>query len=222
MQLTIPFTTELPVLDLATHRAGEPGLLAPSELVVLPRRSPLAPPLSAALEAADGLHVVRAVARDVPVRVTRTTSEAGAYRYSGRDPVDVRISRLGSHPGVTFLHDLAHLIDHQALGLLEGQDSAAHPAFAEFRRAARETASFAVRRRSWASYYARPRECFARAYAQWVASRSGCDALVEALRAAQARRLPHVWPAESFEHVGAALERAFSRLGWTNAALLAA
>jgi hypothetical protein len=220
MQTPTPLIPRLRTPDAAADRP--PSVLAPSELVALPRRSPLAAPLAAALEAADGLHVVRAPVREVPVRLTRTTSEAGAYRYSGREPVDVRVSRLCSHPGFTLLHELAHLIDHQSLALVEGRDSGTHPALDEFRRAARETASFTARRRSWSSYYARPRECFARAYAQWVATRSGCEPLVDALRAAQAGRLPHVWPADSFVLLGGALERAFAEIGWVDAALLAA
>jgi len=65
------------------------------DVVALPRRSPLAAELQRALTAASGLHGMLSDLAPVPVRTTATISEAGAYRFRKKDPIDVRVSRLG-------------------------------------------------------------------------------------------------------------------------------
>src|SRR6266498_1435561 len=119
-------------------REGRPRLRPLEEIVALPRRSPLAPELERALAAASRLHAVRSDLEPVPVRPTSTISEAGAYRFRKRDPIDLRVSRVGGRATLGFLHELGHLLDHQIHydRRTRSWASAVHPAFATWRAAA--------------------------------------------------------------------------------------
>src|SRR5213076_453227 len=74
----------------------------------------------------------------VPVRPTATISEAGAYRFRKKDPIDVRVSRLGGRVALGFLHELGHLLDHQVFYDRKTRTwaSAVHIAFTAWRTAA--------------------------------------------------------------------------------------
>src|SRR5437868_5317720 len=94
-------------------RVGPPRVRALEDVVALPRRSPLHGELERALAAASRLHKLKTDLVSVPVRATSTISEAGAYRYRRSNPIDLRVSSCSGHPATGFLHELAHLIDHQ-------------------------------------------------------------------------------------------------------------
>jgi hypothetical protein len=94
-------------------REGKPRLRSLEEVVALPRRSPLTAELKRALAAASTLHGLRSDLSPVPVIATATITEAGAYRFRLRDPIDLRVSRVGGRSALGFLHELGHLLDHQ-------------------------------------------------------------------------------------------------------------
>jgi hypothetical protein len=192
------------------------------ELIALPRRSPLVAELVRALAAASALHAIRSDLAPVPVRPTTTTSEAGAYRFRKRDPIDIRVSARSGRVAIGFLHELGHLVDHQL-----GYDprnriwaSAIHPAFAVWRAAA---STLAVRPfpggRSRQRYFESAHEVWARCYAQTAVLRSCDGALLEQLETLQRGDDPFVWPDDAFEPVALEVERVFERLGLTQLAL---
>ncbi|HZC29206.1 MAG TPA: hypothetical protein VE269_05650 [Gaiellaceae bacterium] len=188
------------------------------DVVSLPQRSPLRGELERALAAASRLHMMRTDLRRVPVRVTRATSEAGAYRYRRANPIDLRVSSRSGHAATGFLHELAHLVDHQL-----HQDrrsrvwaSAVHPAFAHWRAAAsrlerRPFPGGSHRRR----YFESAQEVWARCYAQTVLLRSRDPVLLQQLAGLQAQDEPQVWPADVFAPVALQVELVFERLGLT-------
>ena len=119
-------------------REGKPRLRSLEDVVALPRRSPLAAELQRALAAASRLHGLRSDLSPVPVRATATITEAGAYRFRLRDPIDLRVSRIGGRSALGFLHELGHLLDHQIFYDRKTRSwaSAVHPAFAPWRESA--------------------------------------------------------------------------------------
>ena len=154
----------------------------PSDVMRLPRRSPLYPELARALAAADALHVLPSDLEPVPVRATSTTSQSGCYRLRHGDPVDLRVSRRHGRVALSFLHELGHFVDHQ-LGheLGPAWASGHHEAFAGWREAASRLPSRlpAGVGRSRRRYFNSSKEVWARSYAQAVtrsARTPGCRA----------------------------------------------
>jgi hypothetical protein len=199
-------------------RAGPPRVRPLEDLVELPRRSPLCAELERGLAAASRLHSLRSDLAPVPVRVTSTTSEAGAYRYRKANPIDLRVSSRSGHVATGFLHELAHLVDHQVHYDRRSPvwASAVHPAFANWRSVAakldpRPFPGGSHRQR----YFESAQEVWARCYAQTVLLRSGDALLQEQLERLQHADEPHVWPADAFEPVAFQVELVFERLGLT-------
>ena len=93
--------------------------------------SPLRERLAGTIGVIDGLHRVPAIA-PLPVLLTRKRSEQGAYRYRTRPigPVAIEISRIGTHPQLTLIHEVGHLLDQTALNPLKLEfGSSYHSAF---------------------------------------------------------------------------------------------
>jgi hypothetical protein len=203
-------------------REGKPRLRTLEEVVALPRRSPLAAELERALAAASELHGFRSDLMPVPVRPTSTISEAGAYRFRFRDPIDLRVSRVGDRVALGFLHELGHLLDHQIYYERKTRKWASHVhlAFASWR-----TAIASLERRKLPGgtgrqrYFQAVHEIWARSYAQTVLLRCGDAELRAQLLNLQLADDPHVWPAEQFAPVAIELERVFERLGLTQLTL---
>jgi hypothetical protein len=201
---------------VAVTRSGDPRLRRLTDLVRLPRRSPLYPELARSLAAADAFHLLHSDLEPVPVRATATTSQSGCYRLRKEDPIDLRVSRRHGRIPLSFLHELGHLVDHQ-LGRQLGNAwaSGRHDAFADWRTAASSLPSRAPagtgrgRRR----YFDSAKEVWARGYAQATLMRSD-DArlgrhLTELLEADDA----FVWPLAEFAPVAREIERLFDSLG---------
>jgi hypothetical protein len=182
----------------------------------------LAPELERALAAASRLHGLRSDLEPVPVRPTATISEAGAYRYRKKDPIDLRVSRIGGRVAIGFLHELGHLVDHQMHYDRKSRvwASAVHPAFARWRSAAalldpRSLPGSRTRQR----YFQSAHEVWARCYAQTVLMRSGDAGLERRLEKLQQEDDVHVWPTQQFQQVAVEVERVFEQLGLTQLAL---
>ena len=203
-------------------REGRPRLRALDDVVALPRRSPLAGELQRALDAASRLHGLHSDLEPVPVRPTATISEAGAYRFRRRDPIDLRVSRVGGRVALGFLHELGHLFDHQVYYDRKTRSwaSAVHAAFGAWR----DAAAVLERRplpggRGRQRYFQAAHEVWARCYAQTVLLRSGDPLLQQHLEKLQADDDVHVWSADQFEPVATEVERVFERLGLTQLTL---
>jgi hypothetical protein len=210
---------------VAVTRSGDPRLRRLTDLVGLPRRSPLYPELARSLAAADAFHLLHSDLEPVPVRATATTSQSGCYRLRNEDPIDLRVSRRHGRIPLSFLHELGHLVDHQ-LGRRLGNAwaSGRHDAFADWRTAASSLPSRApaATSRGRRRYFDSAKEVWARGYAQATLMRSD-DALLqrhltELLEADDA----FVWPLADFAPVAREIERLFDSLGLLRSGLAVA
>jgi hypothetical protein len=158
----------------------------------------------------------------VPVRATATVTEAGAYRFRMKDPIDVRVSRIGDRAALGFLHELGHLLDHQVFYDRKTRTwaSTTHVAFEAWRTT---TAELRRRRlpggRGRQRYFQATHEVWARCYAQTVLLRSDDPLLERQLARLQEDNDPHVWPAAQFEAAAVEVERVFEILGLTQLTL---
>ena len=187
-----------------------------TELLRLPRRSPLHPELARALAAADAVHALESDLEPVPVRATSTTSQSGCYRLRDGDPVDLRVSSRHDRLALSFLHELGHFVDHQ-LGHELGPTwaSGRHDAFADWRQAvstlpSRLPAGVGRTRRR---YFDSTKELWARSYAQAVLTHAEDPRLRGHLAGLIEVDDLFVWPVGEFEPVGAEVVRTFGRLG---------
>jgi hypothetical protein len=210
---------------IAVTRSGEPRLRRLTEVVGLPRRSPLHPELARALAAADAFHLVHSDLDPVPVRPTSTTSQSGCYRLRNEDPVDLRVSRRHGRIPLSFLHELGHLVDHQ-LGRQLGTAwaSGRHEAFAAWRAAAAGLPSRAPAgsSRGRRRYFNSVKEVWARSYAQAALLRSDDSSLRHHIEELIAADDIFVWPASDFAPVAVEIERMFASLGLLRVAVAVA
>ena len=102
------------VLPSATPR---PLRQAPvSQALRIPESAVRRPSYEATLAIVDSVHDDGALPT-IPLRETRATVNVGEYAWRGktRGSEELTISRLGPHPELTLVHEMAHFIDHQAL-----------------------------------------------------------------------------------------------------------
>jgi hypothetical protein len=145
----------------------------------------------------------------IPV-ISTQSRDPGRYefRLTGGQPLRIRIREIGSHPRLAFVHEIGHFLDHQALGTM-GRFASANGRLPDLMQAINRSQSV-VRLRARANqryafvrdmrgrriresvepnivrYMLLPEECFARAYAQYIAIRSGEPRLLEELGAIRA------------------------------------
>lgn len=208
----------------SVQRSGEPRLRPLSELVALPRRSPLHPQLARALEAADGLHGLHTDLDPVPVRPTSTTRQSGCYRMRDGDPIDLRVSRRHDRVPLSFLHELGHLLDHQLVPQPRRFASPSHAAFRRWRAAVRglDSQAPAYASRTHRRYFDSDRELWARSYAQTVLATARDESLREHLRSIQRAGDAFVWPEHEFAPVAVEVLGVLGRLGLLRASAAAA
>lgn len=189
----------------AVTRSGPARLRPLTDVLALPRRSPIHAELARALAAADALHLLETDLEPVPVRPTATMSQAGAYRSRRGDPVDLRVSRSHGRVPISFLHELGHFVDHQ-----HGWELGPALRRAAGRTPSRAPASATAHHRR---YFDSAREVWARAYAQTALTRSSDPWLRRHLAGLLDRDDPFVWPRAEFEPLAAGVEAVLGELG---------
>jgi SPP1 gp7 family putative phage head morphogenesis protein len=151
----------------------------------------------------------------------------GVYvsRRSGT-PVEIGIKGTGPNPIMTTAHELGHFIDHQALDTAGRFASQVSPALAGWRQVVLESAPIQAIRaqlatssqsRAYFQYLLAPEEIWARAYAQYIATRTGDVAMLAELQAMRA--LPRLgpmlqWTAEEFAPIAREIDTLFKTKGW--------
>lgn len=182
----------------------------------------------------------------VPVKSSRMTNAYGSYThrygFNRKDtPVDIKISSAGDHPGLTFAHETGHFLDNQAMTDRAGWGSESAPELEGFRRAV--GASKAITRlkdmlgrgvveidedglrrtiqvpAQHVKYLLRPWEVWARAYAQYIATRSKNATLLKELDLLRVKKpgyldLPRQWEEADFAPIQAEMDAYFKAKGW--------
>ncbi len=174
--------------------------------------------VKAAIETIDRVH------RDgelptVPITGRAGTGNLGVYTYTyGGKPVSIGINAKGGWPGLTTLHEIGHLLDHQVLGARGEFASAAAPAMSAFREAVlRSQAVAQIRAMGPAQqrYFLSAHELWARSYAQYVTTRSGNPGLKAQLDTIRQGNQPwRQWSDEDFAQIADAIDGIFRAKGW--------
>lgn len=206
----------------------------PSAPVAAPRKAPVSaalevrttgshkPQINHALASVDKVHDDGELPPISLYGSTGDRSALGVYRFTR----DGRAAQIGianlpdkkGWPAMTTVHEVGHFLDHQVLG--ERGKFASHraPALEGFRRAVAESA--AVRSIESLPYYQQGyflegHELWARAYAQYIATRSGSPLLKAQLDTIRTSAQPwRQWSDEDFAPIATAIDDVLRAKGW--------
>jgi hypothetical protein len=196
----------------------------------LPQEGDLKPLVEETLGLIDALHRVADVSR-LPIVYTDDEARFGQYVPGDGRPERIELSRSGPYPRLSLTHEIGHLIDHTLGGYMIYSSSQPASPLSEVVQAVSQSAAiqdfrdFAERNDRHSPlvrqivYWLDPIEQWARAYAQYVATRSGHPIMLAELQLARDMQAQAInknvqWERSDFEPVAAAIEAAFQRLGW--------
>lgn len=179
----------------------------------------------------------------IPVKPSSSRSTLGSFEYyPGGAPVGINLSTRGDHPEMTLVHEVGHFLDHQ--GFTPGHHESEKPGgeMEVFRKAYEQSAAIKqlqdLKRKGFyefdeggkthkgmidsaglkfINYLLRPREVWARAYAQFVATKSQDATMlhqVEDIRRSLSLGRWGQWAADDFKPVYEAIEGVLEGKGW--------
>lgn len=177
--------------------------------------------VSAAMSVIDRLHGDGELP-SIPVQITTHTRAYGFFqRDSALNPKRIGVSGNGDHQRLTFAHEVGHFLDGYGWGEAGSWSSTKESAAAAWRDAVRSSPSIEALRllpkKKYVRYLLTTHETWARAYAQWVATRSGDQVMrqeLAALRAKAGAQGLSQWGDAEFEPIGKAIDNLFELLGW--------
>lgn len=195
----------------------------------------LVPPRHPRLEALGEAHRVLARVPDpvpavpaIGVRTEPLSDENGVFE-AGAAHLGARVADAKLFPGLTLLHEVGHALDYCVLGAEQGWASeganrtpAQAGAWTAFDTAVQESTTWqrlqAARREDLdtellAAYLLKPKEIFARAFAQYAVSGAPESPLNMDITRLAGRRPPQQWPEDDFAMLNHALQRVLRAYG---------
>lgn len=169
---------------------------------------------------------------DLKVERTASKSMEAGFHYDDDPPPKVfglSCSVAGPHPAGALIHEVGHLLDfHAAAPGKFASETAKMPEMRALQKAIDDSRS--VRRlrdldegrlddlgeedAEYVAYALETKELFARAYAQYVAHRTGDAKFKKYLAAENRGPVPTQWGDREFEPIARAFDALFLRLGW--------
>lgn len=222
-----------------------PTLGSITRLIDFPGVGPQSTAAFRGIEAIAEVHDVPTNLRPVQMRESHTTDFHGAYSWDAAsgDPTKIEVSDVfNGHMAATMVHETGHYLDHQALGPAPGTHGSLaatrHQGSPEMQGVmAAIDSSEAVHQiqllgvRGWPDriraqtsipspnhlrYISQPHELFARAYMQYIATKTGNRQLLNELQNVidEERDYPHQWTADDFKPILKEFDRLFRKKGW--------
>lgn len=185
--------------------------------------------LGVAVPAIDKVHDISGLP-NIPVMNSSAGTFQGQYSYKlpSHDPIGIKVSSQSRNPALTALHEIGHFIDHQSINGQKGYASPFDPLLEKWRIAIDGSIATAElsgelvrtniqRVRKTCGYYLSRHEQWARAYAQYIATRSADPVLLAQLDAirtsAHAVYRASQWSDDDFAPIGAAIDELLTTLG---------
>lgn len=192
------------------------------------------------LEQIEKVHRIPEGMPTVPVKTSTARGYYGVYKFDRLKslPTEIRVRTTGDHIAGTFTHEFGHYLDHQ--GNLSGASAAGRAVFGSSPVGRKEplmqaffdaveasptkqtlnaVAKAPGARINGAATYNSNVEVWARAYHQWIATRSGSPVMRAEIAAIRANRGPgqvrgfSQWDDDEFEPIAAALDAIFRAKG---------
>ncbi len=168
-----------------------------------------------------------------PLAESSSHSFFGAFYTQGGRAVKIALSKTGDHQAFTFIHEIGHFLDHSAADRMWSSLSSAgeNAAIIQAAKNSNWMMNFLsmvhqINNRSsadayvvpissqYASYLLRPQEIYARAYAQYIATKSQNPVLLEQLKKLQDAKFPTQWTDEDFAPIAQVFDELFKEKGW--------
>ena len=160
-----------------------------------------------------------------PATLNNTMNPLGSFTYGFAIKIEIKVKN-NNHPELTAVHEIGHYLDYFGLNKEPGEirmtDSFNLPKVKALLDAMKNTmtivegAKYYSYNPSYQSYYLRDREIFARAYAQYIATKSGDALLIKQLKESQnatsAKYLQ--WPDSEFRDILKAMDDLMEDNGW--------
>lgn len=198
-----------------TAPATPAGTPVSKALSIRSRKAPA--DIQTAITALDSVHGDGDLPK-LPIYAKAPAGSLGAFAHRGSEALQIGIKPNGTWPAMSTAHEIGHFIDFGALGKAGKFASAEHPDLADFRAAVQASAAVkTIRERNPgdADYLLKPTELWARAYAQYIATRSGDATLAAQLDLIRGGRSPwRQWSAEDFKPIAEAIDALFRKKGW--------
>lgn len=198
----------------------ESSLDLASEKLVVKGNGKLAGFARRALEIIDSVHGVENL-KEIPFGTSHSKKELGSmHRFPDGSSAKLVLSSSSPHPLMTVAHEVGHWIHNDALGGTIHWDRA-DPDLRAVVETARSTATIERVRTDFNegkitmddhNYYRDPREIWARAYAQYVAQKSGDEDMLKQLKGM--RTGMRQWPEDEFKPVFEKIDELLTKKGW--------
>jgi len=221
-------TSNNPIIQPAVPAANAGRMSPVSDAIDIQARGTLGQSMQTALAAIDKVHddgtlpTIPMVSRIMPENLGEFQSR---WVNGVKVATDIAVTPKGPWPALTAVHEVGHFLDLSAIGDV-GQ-FATVSGFAPMRdvlRAAEGTNSIKGLRAllpslhgeqaEFVQYLLSPKEIWARAYAQYIAQRSGNIMLATDLAKALASNELRQWTTADFAPVATAIDNMFKKLGW--------
>lgn len=233
---------------VSKRRTQIPGGMPPKPPTGLTPRTPVGAPVSGALTVSgpksfkgtiqDALEAIDEVHGDgaLPIIDLLASDKTSLLGWYTPGSPRIQIGRTGDWVALTAVHEIGHFLDHKGFGnpqtmttqgVMPGPLQAVFDAIAESEKVDRLKAYDVTRHApsvqqsvtGHINYLLSAPELWARAYAQWVAQRSGKPVLeadlVRALETGKASGLVRQWDADDFAAIAAKVDDLMRDLGWT-------
>jgi len=172
---------------------------------------------------------------EIPLGWSKSTKWNGAMKFSVNKlsgemtATSISVSTISPHPHMTVAHEIGHFLDQQGIGSrrFASVDPKFSLLFKAFNDAIAGSDSFQViqklttlnlsqKTKEHLAYIQQPEELFARAYAQWVATKSKNKTFAKELDDSlpKSGTIPHQWSHDDFRPIAASLDSMFRELGW--------
>ncbi len=211
-----PAPAEAPKTEIPATKATAPaGTPVSKALSVRSRKAPA--DIQTAITAIDAVHGDGDLPK-LPIYAKAGRGNLGEFVHRGSEAVQIGIKPDGSWPALTTAHELGHFLDHQVLGTGGKWGSANSEALAAFRAAVEGSETVKTIQalpESIGAYWLTKHELWARAYAQYVATRSGDATLLAQLDKARGGLQPwRQWSDADFKPIAEAIDALFREKGW--------
>ncbi len=207
---------------------------APVSNALLLQESKLKPQLQRVLDAINAVHG-DGVLPEIPTKLNNNKVLVGTLKLDKetRHPLRIEISRKGPTPGFAYLHEIGHFLDRSGIPGWDkrwshySEDEHTGPVMKAIVDSKAVKNLFATYEnppeddpgsKNYAKYLLLENELWARAYSQYIVTRSRDAVLLADLRLQQnARYAPYKdeqWADDDFKPIAKAIDNLFANLGW--------